>query len=215
MRKIDSKNNKNYIYDICPQCKHCQFPNKKICLVLLCLAVEQQGANKAIINLFHAGEPIPEISGVIEDHAADQCCGSGRILTGSGSNFQKRPDSDLDPVPVPDPDPDPDPNKFSANFFLKICLMKICSKKNLHESKSKTIEIPEVSLAFKHTKKVEIWSFIRARIRIWFRIQTFLKVGSESGSSQNLSGSATLVRCVVLNDVGLRCGHVQQVPASS
>jgi hypothetical protein len=41
--------------------------------------------SKAIINIFHAGEPIPEISGVIEDHAADQCCGSGRILTGSGS----------------------------------------------------------------------------------------------------------------------------------
>jgi hypothetical protein len=34
--------------------------------------------SKAIINLFHAGEPIPEISGVIEDHAADQCCGSGQ-----------------------------------------------------------------------------------------------------------------------------------------
>jgi hypothetical protein len=36
-----------------------------------------------------------------------QCCGSGRFLTGSGSDFRKRPD------------PDPDPNKFSANFFLK------------------------------------------------------------------------------------------------
>jgi hypothetical protein len=74
--------------------------------------------SKAIINLFHAGEPIPEISGVIEDHAVDQCCGSGQILTESryGSDFRKCPD----PVPVPDPDPDLDPNKFSANFFLKI-----------------------------------------------------------------------------------------------
>jgi hypothetical protein len=27
-------------------------------------------------------------------------------------------------------------------------------------------QIPEVSLVFKHTKKDEIWSFIRARIRI-------------------------------------------------
>jgi hypothetical protein len=31
--------------------------------------------------------------------------------------------------------------------------MKICSKKYLHEKKT---EIPEVSLAFKHTKKVEL-----------------------------------------------------------
>jgi hypothetical protein len=55
-----------------------------------------------------------------------QCCGSGRFLTGSGSAFRKRPD------PVPDPDPDPDPNKFSANYFLKFFLMKICYKKYLH-----------------------------------------------------------------------------------
>jgi hypothetical protein len=33
-------------------------------------------------------------------------------------------------------DPDPGPNKFSANFFLQIFLMKICSKKYLHEPKS-------------------------------------------------------------------------------
>jgi hypothetical protein len=100
--------------------------------------------SKAIINLFHAGEPIPGISGVIEDHAADQCCGSGRILTGSrsGSDFRKRPDpvSDPDPVPdpvpLPDPDPDLDPKIFLTNFFLKIFLMKICSKKYLHEPKS-------------------------------------------------------------------------------
>jgi hypothetical protein len=102
--------------------------------------------SKAIINLFHTGEPIPEISGVIEDHAVDQCWGSGRILTGSGSDFKKRPDPDPDPDLVPDPDPDPDlvpdpdpdsdPNKFSANFFLKIFLMKICSKKYLYEPKS-------------------------------------------------------------------------------
>jgi hypothetical protein len=45
-------------------------------------------------------------------HYYNQCCGSGRFLTGSGSDFRKRPD--------PDPDPDPDHNKFSANFFLKI-----------------------------------------------------------------------------------------------
>jgi hypothetical protein len=77
-----------------------------------------------------------------------QCCGSGRILTGSGSDFRKRPDPD------PVPDPNPDPYKFSANFFLKIFLMKICFKKYLHEPKSETTEIPEVSLAFKHTKKV-------------------------------------------------------------
>jgi hypothetical protein len=35
----------------------------------------------------------------------EQCCGSGRFLTGSGSDFRKRSD------------PDPDPNKFSANFL--------------------------------------------------------------------------------------------------
>jgi hypothetical protein len=53
--------------------------------------------------------------------------------------------------------------------------MKICSKKYLHEPTSYTTEIPEVSLAFKHTKKVEIWSFIRARIRFRIRSQ---KTGS-------------------------------------
>jgi hypothetical protein len=60
-----------------------------------------------------------------------QCCGSGRFLTGSGSDFRKR--SDPDPVP----DPDPEPNKFSANFFLKFFLMKICSKTYLHDQKVK------------------------------------------------------------------------------
>jgi hypothetical protein len=73
-----------------------------------------------------------------------QCCGSVRILTGSGSDFRKRPD------------PDPDPNKFSANFFLNFFKMKICSKKYryLHEPKSKTTEIPEVSLALNILKKL-------------------------------------------------------------
>jgi hypothetical protein len=35
-----------------------------------------------------------------------QFYGSGRFLTGYGSDFRKRPD------------PDPDPNKFPANFFI-------------------------------------------------------------------------------------------------
>jgi hypothetical protein len=89
-------------------------------------------------------------------------------LTGSGSDFRKRPD----------PVPDPDPNKFSANFFLNIFLMKICSQKYLHEPKSNTTEIPEVSLAFTlGTKKVEIGSFFKDRIRI--------RIGSQkSGSDQ-------------------------------
>jgi hypothetical protein len=48
--------------------------------------------------------------------SANQCCGSGRILTGSGSDFRKRLD------------PDPDHNKFSANFFLKFFLWKYALK---------------------------------------------------------------------------------------
>jgi hypothetical protein len=42
--------------------------------------------------------------------------------------------------------------------------MKICSKKfeNLQNQK----EIPKVFMAFTHTKKVQMWSFIKARIRI-------------------------------------------------
>jgi hypothetical protein len=39
-----------------------------------------------------------------------QCCGSGRFLTGSGSDFRKRPD----------PVPDPDLNESSAKFLLEI-----------------------------------------------------------------------------------------------
>jgi hypothetical protein len=34
--------------------------------------------------------------------------------------------STLTSVADPDPAPDPDPDKFSANFFLKFFLMKIC-----------------------------------------------------------------------------------------
>jgi hypothetical protein len=59
---IGHKEKKIYFSVENPQCKHCQFPNKKISLVLLRPAVEQHGAKQAIINLFHAGEPIPEIS---------------------------------------------------------------------------------------------------------------------------------------------------------
>jgi hypothetical protein len=40
------------------------------------------------------------------------------------------------------------------------------SKKYLHEPKSQTTVIPEESLAFTHNKKVEIGSFIKARVRI-------------------------------------------------
>jgi hypothetical protein len=38
---------------------------------------------------------------------SEQCCGIGRFLTGTGSDFWKRPD------------PDPDLNKFSGKFRLK------------------------------------------------------------------------------------------------
>jgi hypothetical protein len=41
--------------------------------------------------------------------ALQQFRGTGRFLTGFGSDFRKRPD--------PVPNPDPDLNKFSANFF--------------------------------------------------------------------------------------------------
>jgi hypothetical protein len=49
--------------------------------------------------------------------------------------------------------------------------------------KVKKIEIPEVSLSFIHTKKVEIWSFIRARIHIRFRIRIQSQT-SGTGSDQ-------------------------------
>jgi hypothetical protein len=52
------------------------------------------------------------------DYLFKQCCGSGRFLTGSGSEFGKRPDQDSEPYPVSDPDPDL--NKFSAKFLLGI-----------------------------------------------------------------------------------------------
>jgi hypothetical protein len=97
-------------------------------------------------------------------------------VTGSGSDFRKRPD------------PGPELHKFLANFFPEILLLKICSKKYctyVHDPKSK-IEIPEVFMAFTHTNKVKIRSFLKARIRI--RSQT-------SGSDQKgqySTGSATL-----------------------
>jgi hypothetical protein len=68
-----------------------------------------------------------------EDKHIKLCCGSGRFLNGSGSDFRKRPDPDT----VLDPDPDPDLTKFSGNFFPEIFFsIKICSKKYLHEPKS-------------------------------------------------------------------------------
>jgi hypothetical protein len=49
--------------------------------------------------------------------------------------------------------------------------MKICSTKYIHGPKSKTREIiNEVFTAFTHIQKVEIGSFIKARIRIRFQM---------------------------------------------
>jgi hypothetical protein len=48
----------------------------------------------------------------------DQCCGSGRFLTGSGDDFSKHLV----------PDPDPDLNKFSATFLLEIFVWEYALK---------------------------------------------------------------------------------------
>jgi hypothetical protein len=56
-----------------------------------------------------------------------------RFLTGSGSDFRKRPD--LDPVP------DPDLNKFSVKFLLEICSRKFALKSVIMTQKVK-IYIP-------------------------------------------------------------------------
>jgi hypothetical protein len=81
-------------------------------------------------------------------YSSKQCCGSGRFLTGSGSDFQKRPDSN----------PDPDLNKFSAKFlltnFLKVMTQKVKKQRFLK------------NLWRIHNKKVDIGPFIKARIRI-------------------------------------------------
>jgi hypothetical protein len=89
---------------------------------------------------------------------SSQCCGFGRFLIGSGSDFRKRPH--------PDPDPDPDLNKFSDNFILDIFLAEICSKKCIHEPKSLATEIHKVFMALTHTKIVYAGAFFKARIRI-------------------------------------------------
>jgi hypothetical protein len=70
----------------------------------------------------------------------EQCCGSGRFLIGSGSDFRKRPE------------PDSDPNKFSV--------VKTCSKKYLHEPKSLTTEIPEVFWLLHIPKKVRYGHYL-------------------------------------------------------
>jgi hypothetical protein len=44
--------------------------------------------------------------------------------------------------------------------------MKIFSKKYIHGPKSETTEISKIFMDFTHNKKVEIVSFIKARIRI-------------------------------------------------
>jgi hypothetical protein len=62
-----------------------------------------------------------------------------------------------------------DPDVFcpvSAKFLLEICLKEICSKKYIQEPNSSATEIPKVFMAFTHTKKVDLGSFIKARIRI-------------------------------------------------
>jgi hypothetical protein len=60
------------------------------------------------------------------------------FFTVSGPEFRQRQDPD------PIQNPDPDLNKFSANYFVEIFLMKLCSKKNINRSKSLTTEIPVV-----------------------------------------------------------------------
>jgi hypothetical protein len=77
------------------------------------------------------------------------CCGSERFLT--GSDFRKRPDLV----------PDLDQNLSRQIFLWKFYFAEICSK-----PKSYTTEIPEVFMAFTHTKKVDLELFIKGRIRI-------------------------------------------------
>jgi hypothetical protein len=73
--------------------------------------------SKAIINLFHPGEPIKEICrklGVPKTIFIIQCCGSGQIFTGFD------PD---DPDPVPDLEPDPD--VFESRFRIRSKFVRI------------------------------------------------------------------------------------------
>jgi hypothetical protein len=113
-------------------------------------------------------------------HTYLQCCGYGRFLIGSVSDFWKRPNPVLDP--------DPDLNKFSNNFLHEIFMAKICSKKYFHEPKSWATDISKVFLAFTHTKIVDVGSFIRARTRIRPQTSGF----DQKGPDPIGSGSVTL-----------------------
>jgi hypothetical protein len=80
----------------------------------------------------------------------------------------------LDPDPVPNPEPDPDQNKLSADFLMLIFLMKIWFKKYIHGPKVKQQRHLKYTgtvlyMAFTHTKKVDVGSFVEARIRIRIR----------------------------------------------
>jgi hypothetical protein len=127
------------------------------------------------------------------------------ILTGSGSDFQKRPDQC--------PDPDPDLNKFSANFFPDIYLMKICSSSwtiKLNNSDSWIIN------GFYTYQKVKIVSFIKARIRIRNRIRSQTSWSGGSGSDQK-SPDLTGLRSAILVSTPppLHCMLVTPLPLSN
>jgi hypothetical protein len=79
----------------------------------------------------------------------EQCCGSGRFLTWSRSDFRKRPD------------PDPGLHKILAKFLVEIFLVEICPKKFIHEQKSKARWFPKVFMAFSHTKKLILGHLLR------------------------------------------------------
>jgi hypothetical protein len=98
------------------------------------------------------------------------CCGSGRLLTFAGSG--KRPDPDLDLNKL---------SNYRPSFFWKFVWRKYALKsKGTHETKSLTTDSLSF-MAFTHTKKVEIWPFIK--VKIWIRPKN---IASEASKKREL-----------------------------
>jgi hypothetical protein len=101
---------------------------------------------------------------------------------------------------VTDPVPDPDPYlyKFSDKLLQKLFLAEICFKKYVHEPKRSATGNPKVFMSFIHTEKVDIGSFIKARIRNRIRSQTSVRIRirpKRSGSDRIRIRNTAKIRC--------------------
>jgi hypothetical protein len=211
---MDSTKSKNCKPQCNPQCKHCQFPNKKIRIVLVMIigliSFTCGVTQKSLISAVESAQ----LSGRSLDHT---------VLTESVLMSEKANGMPTTPLQFKNT-PSTHASLFHSTFMPVD--QPVISKINPVEYG------PLNTIAYDRYSNPPLFAQTDSATPNWFtpssikqtvskqyqpkpiqsppqqqpppyqRIWTFLKVGS--GSGQNSSGSATLVRRVVLNDAGLR-----------